>query len=69
MRNARDNKSEKVGITLPISLVKQTDKRRGDIPRSTFIRKAVENYLKHGKIRWGLYTTSDRDINSTTNIG
>lgn len=51
MRNARDNKSEKVGITLPISLVKQTDMTRGDIPRSTFIRKAVENYLKHGKIR------------------
>jgi metal-responsive CopG/Arc/MetJ family transcriptional regulator len=51
MRNAQDNKSEKVGITLPISLVRQTDKTRGDIPRSTFIRKAVENYLKHSKIR------------------
>lgn len=51
MRNARDNKSEKVGITLPISLVKQTDKMRGDIPRSTFIRKAVEYYLKQAKVR------------------
>jgi metal-responsive CopG/Arc/MetJ family transcriptional regulator len=51
MGNARDNKSEKVGITLPISLVKQTDKTRGDIPRSTFIRKAIESYLKHGKMR------------------
>ncbi|MGB7954994.1 MAG: hypothetical protein WCF23_13535 [Candidatus Nitrosopolaris sp.] len=43
------DKSEKVGITLPISLVKQTDKVRGDIPRSTFIRRAIENYLKQGK--------------------
>ena len=34
------DKTEKVGITLPITLVKQTDKARGDIPRSTFIRRA-----------------------------
>ncbi|MGC1931205.1 MAG: hypothetical protein WA667_19725 [Candidatus Nitrosopolaris sp.] len=44
-----DDKSEKVGITLPISLVKQADKVRGDIPRSTYIRKAIEKYLKQGK--------------------
>jgi metal-responsive CopG/Arc/MetJ family transcriptional regulator len=43
------DKTEKVGITLPITLVKRTDKARGDIPRSTFIRKAVEKYLKQGK--------------------
>ena len=45
------DKTEKVGITLPISLVKQTDKARGDIPRSTFIRRAVEQYIigKGGK--------------------
>jgi len=40
------DKTEKVGITLPITLVKQTDKERGDIPRSTFIRRAVEQYMK-----------------------
>jgi metal-responsive CopG/Arc/MetJ family transcriptional regulator len=40
------DKTEKVGITLPISLVKQTDKARGDIPRSTFIRRAVEEYIR-----------------------
>jgi len=43
------DKTEKVGITLPISLLKQTDKVRRDIPRSTFIRRAVEQYLKSGK--------------------
>jgi hypothetical protein len=31
-----DDKTEKVGITLPISLVKQVDKVAGDVPRSTF---------------------------------
>jgi metal-responsive CopG/Arc/MetJ family transcriptional regulator len=40
------DKTEKVGITLPITLVKRTDKVRGDIPRSTFIRKAVEQYIR-----------------------
>jgi len=40
------DKTEKVGITLPITLVKQTDKARGDIPRSTFIRRALEQYMK-----------------------
>ena len=37
---------EKLGITLPISLLKQIENKRGDIPRSTFIRRAVESYLK-----------------------
>jgi hypothetical protein len=40
------DKTTKVGLTLPIYLVTQTDKVRGDIPRSTFIRRAVEQYLK-----------------------
>jgi len=40
------DKTEKVGITLPITLVKQTDKALGDIPRSTFIRRAVEQYMR-----------------------
>jgi metal-responsive CopG/Arc/MetJ family transcriptional regulator len=46
-----NDKTEKVGITLPNSLIKQTDKLRGDIPRSTYIRKAVEYYLKQAKTR------------------
>jgi metal-responsive CopG/Arc/MetJ family transcriptional regulator len=45
-RTTKDNKTDKVGITLPIALVKQTDKARGNTPRSTFIRRAVEQYLR-----------------------
>jgi metal-responsive CopG/Arc/MetJ family transcriptional regulator len=44
------DRTEKLGITLPISLLKQIENKRGDIPRSTFIRRAIENYLK-GSIR------------------
>jgi metal-responsive CopG/Arc/MetJ family transcriptional regulator len=45
-----NDKTEKVGITLPNSLIKQTDRMRDDVPRSTYIRKAVEYYLKQGKM-------------------
>jgi len=45
------DKTVKVGITLPGSLIKKTDKMRGDVPRSTYIRRTVEYYLKQGKIR------------------
>jgi metal-responsive CopG/Arc/MetJ family transcriptional regulator len=40
------DRTEKLGITLPISLLKQIENKRGDVPRSTFIRGAIENYLK-----------------------
>jgi metal-responsive CopG/Arc/MetJ family transcriptional regulator len=43
------NRTEKLGITLPIPLLKQIENKRGDIPRSTFIRRAVESYLKGSK--------------------
>jgi metal-responsive CopG/Arc/MetJ family transcriptional regulator len=43
------DRTEKLGITLPISLLKQIENKRGDVPRSTFIRRAVENYLKVSK--------------------
>ena len=45
-RTTQDDKTEKVGITLPIVLVKLTDKARGDIPKSKFIRRAVEQYIE-----------------------
>ena len=45
-RTTKDDKTEKVGITLPIMLVRQTDKARGDMPRSTFIRRALEQYIR-----------------------
>ena len=42
------DKTVKVGITLPRSLVKQTDKTRGEVKRSTFILRAT---LKQGNVR------------------
>ncbi|HZA06245.1 MAG TPA: hypothetical protein VE619_00960 [Nitrososphaeraceae archaeon] len=42
----KKDRTEKLGITLPISLLKKIDSKRGDIPRSTFIRRAVESYIK-----------------------
>jgi metal-responsive CopG/Arc/MetJ family transcriptional regulator len=35
----------KLGITLPKSIIQKIDNKRGDIPRSRFIRRAVERYL------------------------
>jgi metal-responsive CopG/Arc/MetJ family transcriptional regulator len=44
------DKTEKVGITLPGSILKRMDKVRGDIPRSTFIKRAIEQLpRKEGK--------------------
>jgi metal-responsive CopG/Arc/MetJ family transcriptional regulator len=45
-KSYNEDKIEKLGITLPISLLQKIDNKRGDIPRSTYIRRAVENYLK-----------------------
>jgi hypothetical protein len=41
------DRTEKLGITLPISLLKQIENKRGDVPRSTFIRRAIESYLSY----------------------
>jgi metal-responsive CopG/Arc/MetJ family transcriptional regulator len=49
MKGTPADKNVEVGITLPISLVKQVDKVRRDVPRSTFIRRALEIYLKREK--------------------
>jgi len=43
------DRTEKLGITLPISLLQKIENMRGDVPRSTFIRRAVESYLKGSK--------------------
>ncbi len=40
------DRTEKLGITSPTSLLKQIENKRGDVPRSTFIRRAIERYLK-----------------------
>ena len=43
------DRTEKLGITLPKSLLRTIDNKRGDIRRSTYIRRAVENYIKRGR--------------------
>ena len=45
------DKTVKVGITLPSSLIKQTDQTRGDVRRSRYIRRAIEYYLKRCNVR------------------
>jgi metal-responsive CopG/Arc/MetJ family transcriptional regulator len=42
----KGDRTEKLGITLPKALLRTIDNKRGDVPRSTYIRRAVENYLK-----------------------
>jgi metal-responsive CopG/Arc/MetJ family transcriptional regulator len=37
--------TEKIGITLPKSILQKIDQGRGDIPRSRYIRRAIEKYL------------------------
>jgi metal-responsive CopG/Arc/MetJ family transcriptional regulator len=37
--------TEKLGITLPKSTIQKIDQRRGDIPRSRYIRRVIERYL------------------------
>jgi metal-responsive CopG/Arc/MetJ family transcriptional regulator len=46
MRTYNEDRTEKLGITLPKSLLQKIDNQRGDVPRSTFIRRAAESYLK-----------------------
>jgi hypothetical protein len=40
------DKTEKVGKTLPGSIIKRIDKARGDIPSSMFIKRAIEQLLR-----------------------
>jgi len=50
------DRTETLGITLPISLLQKIDNNRGDIPRSTYIRRAIERY--QSKIMWNLKSGS-----------
>jgi metal-responsive CopG/Arc/MetJ family transcriptional regulator len=45
-KSYNEEKTEKLGITLPVKLLQKIDNIRGDIPRSKFIRRAVESFLK-----------------------
>jgi metal-responsive CopG/Arc/MetJ family transcriptional regulator len=42
---ARMDMTVKLGITLPKSMIQKIDQKRGDIPRSRYIRRAIERYL------------------------
>jgi metal-responsive CopG/Arc/MetJ family transcriptional regulator len=39
----------KLGITLPKSIIQKIDQKRGDIPRSRYIRRAIERYLGNSR--------------------
>ena len=41
-----DNRRVSIGITLPYFLLKKIDDTRKDIPRSVFISKILEGYIK-----------------------
>ena len=47
----------KLGITLPKSVILKIDQKRGDIPRSRYIQRAVERYLG----------SSNKDIDNNDN--
>jgi metal-responsive CopG/Arc/MetJ family transcriptional regulator len=47
--------TEKIGITLPKSILQTIDQKRGDIARSRYIRRAIERYLG----------SSNKDIETT----
>jgi metal-responsive CopG/Arc/MetJ family transcriptional regulator len=42
---ATTDMTAKLGITLPKSMIQKIDQKRGDIPRSRYIRRAIETYL------------------------
>jgi metal-responsive CopG/Arc/MetJ family transcriptional regulator len=42
---AKMDMTVKLGITLPKSILQKIDTKRGDIPRSRYIRRAIERYL------------------------
>jgi metal-responsive CopG/Arc/MetJ family transcriptional regulator len=46
IKHSEEDITEKLGITLPVKLLQKIDNIRGDVPRSRFIRRAVESYLK-----------------------
>ena len=41
-KSYNEEKAEKLGITLPVKLLQSIDNIRGDVPRSKFIRRAIE---------------------------
>jgi metal-responsive CopG/Arc/MetJ family transcriptional regulator len=46
MKSYNEDKTEKLGITLPVKLLEKIERIRGDVPRSRFIRRALESFLR-----------------------
>lgn len=51
LNNENNDKTEKLGITLPKSILHRIDQVRGDIPRSKYIRRAIERYLGTSRLK------------------
>jgi metal-responsive CopG/Arc/MetJ family transcriptional regulator len=49
----------KLGITLPKSILQKIDNKRGDIPRSRYIRRAIERYLGSSNSNKGIDNSYD----------
>jgi metal-responsive CopG/Arc/MetJ family transcriptional regulator len=45
-KSYNEDRTEKLGITLPAKLLQKIEHIRGDVPRSKFIRRAVEGYIQ-----------------------
>jgi metal-responsive CopG/Arc/MetJ family transcriptional regulator len=56
---AKMDMTVKLGITLPKSILQKIDTKRGDIPRSRYIRRAIESYLGN--------SSSSKDIDKDNN--
>ena len=46
-----NDKTEKLGISLPKSILHRMDQVRGDIPRNKYVRKAIERYLRTSRLK------------------
>jgi len=51
MKRAKDDRVEVVAVSLPRDLIRFIDEKRGDIPRSRFIRRALELFLGFRRVR------------------
>jgi metal-responsive CopG/Arc/MetJ family transcriptional regulator len=47
--NIAVDRTRKLAITLPKSIIQKIEKERGDISRSKYIRRALESYLEAKK--------------------
>ena len=45
-KSSDEDKTEKLGITLPVKLLEKIEHTRGDVPRSKLIHRAIESFLR-----------------------